>query len=194
MRRALACLLVLLASTAQAQVFRCVQDGKTTYSDTPCASSQGGHQVERRKSQQEISQEREQAYAAEMLKQQRRMGEQQRKMAEQQQRAMQPMPAPVVRHSGNDWQIRNDLRNAEISAKYSTTNNNGKRDRNQQRRRIAVPMDADPAPSFPKTIERCSGQYCYDRDGQSYHSIGNSQIRSNDGTTCFMSGGQYLCR
>lgn len=30
------------------------------------------------------------------------------------------VPAPVVRHSGNDWQARNDLRNLEVSAKSIT--------------------------------------------------------------------------
>ena len=32
----------------------------------------------------------------------------------------QPVVAPTVRHSGNDWQARNDLRNLEVSAKSIT--------------------------------------------------------------------------
>ncbi|HTH12307.1 MAG TPA: hypothetical protein VMA55_22275, partial [Acidovorax sp.] len=41
-----------------------------------------------------------------------------------------PVQAPVVRHSGNDWQARNDLRNALVSAS-SITNNGGRFDRHK---------------------------------------------------------------
>lgn len=40
------------------------------------------------------------------------------------------MAAPVVRHSGNDWQSRNDLRNAEVSAS-SIMNNGGRWDQHK---------------------------------------------------------------
>lgn len=193
MRRTLGCILVLLLATAaQAQVFRCTEGGKTTYSDTPCASSQSGQQIARQKSRQQLDIEQTQAEESEWRKQQRRMDEQQRNFAEQQQRSMQPMPAPVVRHSGNDWQTRKDLENAQTSA-GSITNNGGRWDGRKQRRRV-TPYEDTEASHFPKEITRCSGQYCYDRDGQSYHSIGNGQIRSLDGTTCTLSGNQYVCR
>lgn len=193
MRYAIACLFVaLLAATAQAQVFRCTEGGKTTYSDTPCAPNQNGHQIARQKTQQQLDLEQAQADEAEWRKQQRLMNEQQQELAEQQQRALQPMPAPVVRHSGNDWQMRKDLENAQTSA-GSITNNGGRWDGRKQRRRV-TPYEDTEASHFPKEITRCSGQYCYDRDGQSYHSIGNGQIRSLDGTTCTLSGNQYVCR
>lgn len=41
-----------------------------------------------------------------------------------------PVQATTVRHSGNDWQSRNDLRNALVSAS-SITNNGGKWDRHK---------------------------------------------------------------
>ncbi len=41
-----------------------------------------------------------------------------------------PVQAPVVRHSGNDWQARNDLRNALVSAS-SITNDGGRWDRHK---------------------------------------------------------------
>lgn len=40
------------------------------------------------------------------------------------------LQAPVVRHSGNDWQMRNDLRNAQVSAS-SITNNGGRWDQHK---------------------------------------------------------------
>lgn len=41
-----------------------------------------------------------------------------------------PVQAPIVRHSGNDWQARNDLRNALVSAS-SITNNGGRFDQHK---------------------------------------------------------------
>lgn len=41
-----------------------------------------------------------------------------------------PVQAPLVRHSGNDWQARNDLRNALVSAS-SITNNGGRFDQHK---------------------------------------------------------------
>lgn len=40
------------------------------------------------------------------------------------------LQSPVVRHSGNDWQMRNDLRNAQVSAS-SITNNGGRWDQHK---------------------------------------------------------------
>ena len=41
-------------------------------------------------------------------------------VAAQDARGFQPQQAPQVRHSGNDWQARNDLRNLEVSASSIT--------------------------------------------------------------------------
>ncbi|MGP1692180.1 MAG: hypothetical protein ACTS6O_06705, partial [Giesbergeria sp.] len=68
-------------------------------------------------------------------------------------------------------------------------------DRQQKEaRRAAIERSMPEAVPMRKEINRCSGQYCYDNAGQSYHSIGNGQIRSNDGTTCTMSAGKYRCQ
>ena len=48
-------------------------------------------------------------------------------VAAQDARGFQPQQAPQVRHSGNDWQARNDLRNAQVSAS-SIMNNGGRWD------------------------------------------------------------------
>ena len=53
-------------------------------------------------------------------------------VAAQDARGFQPQQAPQVRHSGNDWQARNDLRNLEVSAK-SITNNGGRFDQTKGR-------------------------------------------------------------
>lgn len=51
--------------------------------------------------------------------------------------APQQVQAPMVRHSGNDWQARNDLRNALVSAS-SITNNGGRFDQTRGRNPAAL--------------------------------------------------------
>ena len=182
MRHLILCLAVLLTATAHAQVYRCTHAGKTTYSDQPCSGA--GQQIARQKSAAELEQERAQAYDAELRKLQRRMAEQDNSFA------VESAPQPVPGYAGTDWQARKDRDNARTSA-GSITNNGSRRDNTRPRRRAALPDE--PEPASPE-ITRCSGQYCYDSAGQNYHSIGNGQIRSLDGTTCFLSGGRYVCR
>ena len=55
--------------------------------------------------------------------------------------APQPVQAPTVRHSGNDWAARNALRNAEVSAS-SIMNNGGKWDQTGGRNPAALAYNA----------------------------------------------------
>lgn len=188
--------LALCAATASAQVFRC-QDasGKLTFSDRPCGAGQSGVMVQRERSEADLMMERQQAYEAEQRKQERRWAEQEREWAEQQQRAMQPMPEPVVRHSGNDWQTRKNLENARTSA-GSIMNNGGRfdqaaeaqreRERKEEARRRAA---ADP----PTRITNCNGGFCYDDRGTPYSRNGPELIRSSDGSVCRVVGGMTQC-
>lgn len=192
MRYAIACLFVaLLAATAQAQVFRCTEGGKTTYSDTPCAPNQNGHQIARQKTQQQLDLEQAQADEAEWRKQQRLMNEQQQELAEQQQRALQPMPAPVVRHSGNDWQMRKDLENAKTSA-GSITNNGGRWDQAAETaRERARREDARRQP--PTVITTCNPGFCYDNQGGTYHRVSPDFMTGPNGRTCHRVGDMWNC-
>lgn len=187
-------LLAISAVTASAQVHRCKDAaGKVTFSDSPCASGQAGEQIQRKRTQDEILQERIQAAEAEDRKQGRRMAEQEREWAEQQRRAMQPQPAPTVRHSGNDWQKRNELRNAEVSAR-SITNNGGRWDAAAQAERARQRREeARRNPPTPTIITNCNQGFCYDEHGGVYHRNGPDFMTGPNGRTCNRAGNMWNC-
>ncbi len=209
-----------LTSPAHGQVFRCKDaTGKLSFSDRPCDSGQSGALVQRQRSQEAIQQERMQAAEAQFQKEVRRSME-----APQIDQAPMRPTAPVsptvnqwaCRKAKDNYQttaggtFRNALEKAKTLQeeeqrvnKACGTNQNeyanpqaiADQDRQQKAARRAVIERSMPedVPIY-KEINRCSGQYCYDNAGQSYHSIGNGQIRSNDGTTCTMSAGKYRCQ
>lgn len=189
----------LAALSAGAQVHRCKDAmGKTVYSDQPCAAGQAGQQIERPRSQAEIMQEREQAYEAELLKQDRRMTEQERTQA-QQQRTVQ-LPAPVANQPAEGWQERKNRENAATSAR-SITKDRGRWDekaeteraaiRREEARRAAAAAAAAEADSV-STITTCNGASCTDTLGKTYTRNGGFLNRS-DGRVCTALGNQVKC-
>lgn len=183
--------IALAATTVSAQVHRCKDaTGKQVFSDRPCAAGQTGELVQRERTQDEILQEREQAFNAEVRKQDKRLAEQDREWAEQQRRALQPQPAPVVRHPGNDWQMRNDLRNADVTS-GSIMNNGGKWDRRAEaERREEARRKALANP--PVNITNCNGGFCNDDRGNVYTRQGGFLHRA-DGRTCTLLGNLANC-
>jgi membrane protein involved in colicin uptake len=198
-----------------AQVHRC-QDasGKLAYSDKPCAPGQQGAQIERQKTREEIFQERETAYNAEMRKQQRNMVERQQEQMERQ-RALQNMPAAAPRDPGADWAARKTRENAATSA-GSITNNGGQwdraaeaeRDRVRQeearkrsealaREQARAQAEADAMPK-PTRITSCIGYNCWDDKGNSYSRATGSQkiMTGPNGQQCQLIGStkQWQCQ
>ena len=184
MRPLIYCIAIALAGVTtaiQAQVFKCAAPGgKTVYSDQPCDSRSAGGMIERQRTQEEIYREREQAYTTETLKQQRYMAERDRELMEQ---TRQPIQAPTVRHSGNDWQKRKDLENARTSA-GSIMNNGGRWDgaaeaerarvQQEEARRRAAKAAAEMAQQEaaqpkPTRITSCIGYNCWDDQGGTYN-------------------------
>lgn len=186
-----------LASPSYAQVNRCKDaSGKTIYSDKPCETGHTGRQIERQRTRAEINQEREQAYNAEVRKQQRNMAEQQREWEDQSRRASQYQQLPVVRHSGNDWAQRKALENAATSAK-SISNSGGSWDRAAEVERARAREEearrhADQTPE-PAKITNCKRNTCYDDQGGVHNSSGKSFMTGPNGQTCRRSGNFWNC-
>lgn len=186
-----------LAASANAQVHRCKDaSGKTIYSDAPCGAGQTGQMIERQRTEDEIAQEREQAYEAEMLKRQRNMAEQQRELAEQRR---YPVQAPVVRHSGNDWAQRKALENAATSS-GSITSNGGRWDKSAEARRAQERRDEarlrptpPPPPPQPTAITSCKGGFCNDDQGGVYHRSGPNFMTGPNGQPCHRAGTVWNC-
>ena len=198
-----------IASPASAQVHKCLDaTGKTIYTDAPCAPGQSGGLLERQRTPREIQHERIQAAQAEKRKHAQRMQENQSAWAEQAQRAAQLRSTPAVRHSGNDWQARNDLRNAQVSA-TSITNNGGQWDRAaEERRKHArnLARDREPVPTPPPVDEpvirtmqartmRCTTFACIDESGNPYSRTPGlpRQLLGPNGTFCHKNGASWTC-
>lgn len=187
-----------LALPASAQVHRCKDaTGKLIFSDRPCDAGQAGEQIQRKRSQQEIQQEREQAYNAEARKQQRNAAEQEREWSEQNRRALPPQQAPVVRHSGNDWAQRKALENAATSA-GSISNSGGKWDtaaemQREQERKEAARVRAAQQATTPVNITNCVPGFCYDNQGGVYHRAGPDFMTGPNGRACHRAGNMWNC-
>ena len=220
MLRLLALSLVLVGTSATAQVYRCkLPSGQMSYSNQPCADQNAGGLVSERRSQEDLMQERERADEAQFRKEMRRAMQEPQAAPTQQRRVGSSEPAVnqwACRKAKDNYQttaggtFRNALEKAKTLQeeeqrvnKACGTNQNeyanpqaiADRDRQEKAaRRAAIERSMPEDVPIHKEINRCSGQYCYDNAGQSYHSIGNGQIRSNDGTTCTMSAGKYRCQ
>ena len=220
MLRLLALSLALVGTSATAQVYRCkLPSGQMSYSNQPCADQNAGGLVSERRSQEDLMQERELADEAQFRKEMRRAMQEPQAAPTQQRRVGSSEPAVnqwACRKAKDNYQttaggtFRNALEKAKTLQeeeqrvnKACGTNQNeyanpqavADRDRQQKAaRRAAIERSMPEDVPIHKEINRCSGQYCYDNAGQSYHSIGNGQIRSNDGTTCTMSAGKYRCQ
>lgn len=181
--------LSVLTTSASAQVHRCKDaTGKTIYSDQPCAAGQVGGQIERQRTRAEIMQEREQAYEAELRKQDRKLAEQERARA-QQPRGGQPMPtAPVQQVEG--WQERKDRENAATSAR-SIMNNGGRWDSNAEAARKEEARRR--AAAAPPIITHCDPGFCYDNNGGVYHKSGPNFMTGPNGRTCHSVGTMWNC-
>lgn len=186
-----------------AQVHRCKDAaGKTIYTDAPCAAGSVGGVIQRERTIEEKIQEREEAYIAELRKQDQRFAEQEREWGEQQRRAMQPQSAPSVRHSSNSWSARNALRNAEVSAN-SITNNGGRWDkttraRRTQEQREGSHQEAISRPSQnhspqPTNITNCGGGFCNDNQGGVYHRVSPDFMTGPNGQACHRAGAMWNC-
>ena len=190
-----------------------------SYSNQPCADQNAGGLVSERRSQEDLMQERERADEAQFRKEMRRAMQEPQAAPTQQRRVGSSEPAVnqwACRKAKDNYQttaggtFRNALERAKTLQeeeqrvnKACGTNQNeyanpqaiADQDRQQKAaRRAAIERSMPEDVPIHKEIKHCSGQYCYDNAGQSYHSIGNGQIRGNDGTTCTMSAGIYRCQ
>lgn len=186
-----------MALPASAQVHRCKDGaGKITYSDQPCNAAQSGGVLERQRSREQVQEERFRAAEANERKQLQRLDEQEREWAAQNQRALQPMAAPAVRHSGNDWAARKALENAATSAS-SITNDGGRWDqaakthRPQERREETRRKSAAAPP--PTGFTNCVPGFCYDNQGQIYNRVSQDFMTGPSGKTCHRTGSMWNC-
>ena len=112
--------------TGSAQVFKCKNaQGQVIYSDKACSTTQPGGLLERRRTFEEKMQEREQAYAAQVSKEERRALEAAREDAAAERRAMRMAMQPQApRHKG--YAERLAERNAGVRSNLSGSQPSGR--------------------------------------------------------------------
>ena len=188
----LSLMLLITAPFSHAQVFKCAAPGgRVVYSDSPCSGGSAGGMIERERSYLEKLQERQMAYEAELIKQERRMAERQREWAEHD-RAMQYQPAPAVRPV-NDWQSRQDRENARTSASSITRNGVRWDEAAEAQRREDAKARARANPPRPTSITNCHGGFCTDNQGGTYHRSGSDFMTGPSGQACHRTGNIWNC-
>lgn len=112
--------------TGSAQVFKCKNaQGQAIYSDKACSNTQSGGLLERRRTFEEKMQEREQAYAAQASKEERRALDAAREDAAAERRAMwMAMQPQAPRHKG--YAERLAERNAGVRSNLSGSQPSGR--------------------------------------------------------------------
>lgn len=200
------CLLTLAMGfipSAHSQVFKCTgPDGRMVYIDRPCSGKTSGEMLLRERTLEEKLQEREEAYIAEMRKQERRAIEQEREMAEEQRRYRNELRAmrerqyqPEPQHKGYEERLRE--RNASVQStlrppprKLRPTPSSGEQE-------FAPPVHRekdDHAKRNPQMLS-CNGGFCHDTRGGVYHQHGPNAttMTGPNGRTCIKTGASVQC-
>ncbi|MDH1766510.1 DUF4124 domain-containing protein [Comamonas aquatica] len=189
---AFALALSALSAPAYSQVFKCVnQYGKTTFSDKPCATSDKGsiaHQGQTPEQALNAQRQYEEALANKAAQQTRQLGFD---YSEPSQTARFAPPRPTT--------LPNDTgpgKRATISTLMPDGAGFAQKEAAHQRRlqeRRAQRMAAPPSPA-PTSIN-CSGAFCYDNQGGTYHSHGPGSVTmtSPSGGTCVRVGDMVHC-
>lgn len=179
----------LFNQSAIAQVFKCAgAGGKVVYSDKPCEQNTTGGMLLRERTLEEKIQEREQAYDAEMRKQERRTAEQERELIQQYKndiadRRLRQEQKNQPRHK--DYEERLRERNADVRSRYEQPKTRAER---------GLPPIQSNAPS-PSVATHCAGGFCYDNMGKTYHDHGNgSTFTGPNGRTCIKAGDTLNCQ
>lgn len=203
------CLLTLAMGfipSAHSQVFKCTgPDGRMVYIDRPCSGKTSGEMLLRERTLEEKLQEREEAYIAEMRKQERRAIEQERELIEQQRREIserrammerryQPQPKTYAQElAERNARVRSVFEDDPKTSLYrsrggsevthtTTKTHNHSSDDNSSRTKITP------------GITHCQGKRCYDTDGQSHlmHNNGKT-FNGPDGKLCTRKGDRANC-
>lgn len=200
-----------LAMPAAAQVYRCKDSaGAITLSDRPCSGAQTGGLVERKRSNEEIYQERMQAAEANERKYQQQMREMQQRQIETQQRALtqqapgfqsapqQANQSPACKEARKELEFVSSIRTVSQDEKRMRTNAaisnvNAACGSNTQLMQEPQKVIVTPRSSnHPVHLTNCNSGFCYDTSGNTYNRSG-SFLTDQNGRACQMIGNMVQC-
>ena len=196
------CLLTLAMGfipSAHSQVFKCTgPDGRMVYIDRPCSGKTSGEMLLRERTLEEKLQEREEAYIAEMRKQERRAIEQERELIEQQRREIserrgmmerryQPQPKTYAQElAERNARVRSVFEDDPKTSLYRSRGGSEAAHTTTKPRNHSNDDNSSHTKITPG-ITHCQGKRCYDTDGQSH-------LMHNNGTTFNGPGGAFCKR
>ena len=176
-----------LVPNAYSQVFKCTDsNGRTTFSDQPCHSSEKSSIAHRALTpRQQYSREAEH------------------------QRAMAQKSARQYQETAYDLPPGQAPRQAQVPQSSPTTSNTGPGDkptisrllphgagiaqREAARRKELEERRAQEIRTPPSAITHCSTGFCYDNQGGTYHKIGGGMMSGPDGKVCNSAGNMVFC-
>lgn len=201
MIRLLLVVLIAASNSASAQVFKCPDpaNGRIIYSDAPCT---GGRQLERQRSQGEITLERQQAAAASQ------------RIRAQDQRVLESLATPVTQASqqgsagGEGFACRQARREVEVAGSVQTGSSQNRKSAIE----FARKREADacgqqyvpPAPELsrrdriltgqiPDQLVNCDPAGCWGTSGRRYNSGAGGSYWRDDGKFCSGSSTALTC-
>lgn len=187
--RAIATLIIcaFVSGTALAQVYKCKDaSGSITYSNLGCQTSHSGRAIMRERSFDEKMREREEAYEAEMLKQERRRIKAEQQAAEDAAFAQEHARQAAEASAGSSYSQRLQQRNAAVSSNLG-------RPKTRAERGLPPLRTGNPNPA-PSVMTHCAGGFCHDNQGGVYHQHGNGTTMTGpSGSTCVQTGSMVQC-
>ena len=215
------CVAAALSAPAQAQVVRCTdaRTGKVVYTDGGCASGTAAREVEPRKTEEEIRQERIQAAEALERKQQRLDAEATAARQQADRDALRPRAAPPPPHYANtqecvrsrrlmqeaaDAQAREPLvynprleaaqRQMDLDCLGPEGYAELEKARAQRPQVVVVPLGRPVHTTPPQRpqLTHCTDFTCFDTQGKAYPRAGPGRLPGPDGT-CRSAGGRAPC-
>lgn len=209
---ALTIITAFLALPAAAQVYRCKDSaGNTTLSDRPCSGAQSGGLVERKRTNEEIYQERMLAAEANERKYQQQAREMQQQQLETQQRMLNQQAsnaqAPASQQSGQSQACKEARKELEFVSSVRTISQDEKRMRTNaaitnvnaacgsNTQLMQEPQKVIVAPGrihHPTQLNNCSAGFCYDTSGNTYHRNGTF-LTDQNGRNCQVVGNMVQC-
>lgn len=173
---------ILVASTAQAQIYKCKdENGRLLLSDKPCMS---GELVLRKKTDQENYNDDVRAYEATLNKQEQRAKERRRIEAKRMEEARYQQYSPGPQHKSYEENLAE--RNAGVQ---STITSRGSLTREEKTAIARERIKNTP----PTVITSCNGWTCTDNQGGTYNQVNKDYMTGPNGKACHRQGDMWTC-
>lgn len=199
---ALSLILAALTPAAQAQVYKCTgPDGKTIFTDQPCATHAPGTLIQRARTPEERAQDEANASLAEEHKTRRRERAQQDDMAQQQRQTRQQAQSSAQQAARSEIDCKEAKKELEFVSRITQISARDKRIRTNAAitqvnaacgTNTELMQEPIRAPQ-PPVLTHCDNGFCYDDAGRIYQRNGPDSMVGPNGRPCHQVGNRVQC-